>query len=138
MDQPAPQIPRLIFDGDCAFCTSVTTWMEERLHRPDGLNAETVPWQYTDLAAIGTDERRARREVLFVDHRGQLHGGAQAFAQWLIFRGLPYSLLGEFITLPVVRTIAAGVYRLVAANRSHLPGGTPACALPPPGATPRS
>jgi predicted DCC family thiol-disulfide oxidoreductase YuxK len=46
--------------------------------------------------------------------------------------GLP-GLLGRLIRLPVMRTVAAAAYHLVANNRHRLPGGTPACRLAAPG-----
>ena len=125
-------VPWLVFDGDCAFCTSSATWVADRLRRPAGPNAHLIAWQFVDLAALGTDSARAQREVLWVTPGGEIAGGAQAFAKWLQFRGGAYGVLGTVMRLPGVRTLAAGVYRLVADNRQRLPGGTPACALPPP------
>lgn len=131
---PDRTVPWLVFDGDCAFCTSSATWVAERLHRASGPNARLVPWQFTDLPSLGTTEERATTEVLWVQPDGRVVGGAAAFAAWLRFRGGPYGLLGRAMDLPGVRTVAAGVYRVVARNRDKMPGGTPACALPPPGA----
>ena len=125
-------VPWLVFDGDCAFCTSSATWVAARLRRPSGPNAHLIAWQFADLTTLGTDSTRAQREVLWVTPDGDLAGGAQAFARWLQFRGGAYGALGTVMRLPGVRTLAAGVYRLVANNRQRLPGGTPACALPPP------
>ncbi len=125
--------PWLIFDGDCAFCTSAATWVSERLRRTDGPNARTVPWQFTDLAALGTTSERARSEVLWVTPDGTIYGGATAFSHWLRFAGRGYAVLGWALELPVIRTLAAAVYRLIARNRHRMPGGSPACALPPPG-----
>ncbi|GAA1850815.1 thiol-disulfide oxidoreductase DCC family protein [Microlunatus capsulatus] len=137
---PAPTAPRdrpwLVFDGDCAFCTTSATWVAERLHRPSGPDALLVPWQFTDLDALGTTAERAQTEVLWVEPDGAVAGGAAAFAAWLRFRGGAYALLGRAMGLPLVRPVAAAVYRLVARNRSRMPGGTPACALPPPGSAP--
>lgn len=122
--------PWLVFDGDCAFCTSSATWVAARLHRPAAPDAHLVPWQLTDLAALGTTSDRAQTEVLWVEPDGRILGGAPAFAAWLRFRGGLPGLLGRVLELTVVRTVAAGVYRLVARNRDRMPGGTPACALP--------
>jgi predicted DCC family thiol-disulfide oxidoreductase YuxK len=130
------EVPWLVFDGDCAFCTSSATWVAERLLRPQGKNARLVPWQFTDLAALGTSSERTRREVLWVTPDGRIYGGAAAFAQWLIFRGGPYAVPGRAMGLPGVRNLAAAVYRLIARNRHRMPGGSPACALPPPGFDP--
>ncbi len=129
-------VPQLIFDGDCAFCTTSATWIADRLARRDGTDPQLVPWQFTDLAAIGTTSERTQREVLWVDLDGRLFGGASAFAAWLRHRGGPVAPLGRAMTLPIVRTLAAAVYRLVARNRHRLPGGSPACALPAPGSPP--
>jgi predicted DCC family thiol-disulfide oxidoreductase YuxK len=129
-------LPWLIFDGDCAFCTSSAKWLARRLHRPVGPNVRLVPWQLSDLAALGTTADRARREALWVATDGTIHGGAAAFAAWLRFRGGPYAALGFAIDLPLVRSLAAAVYRVIAKNRHRMPGGSPACALPPPGFDP--
>jgi predicted DCC family thiol-disulfide oxidoreductase YuxK len=129
-------VPWLVFDGDCAFCTSAATWVAERLHRLAGPNARLAPWQFSDLAALGTTPERAQREVLWVTPEGAISGGAAAFADWLRFRGGPYGVVGRAMGLPVVRRLAAAVYRLIAQNRDRMPGGSPACALPPTGFDP--
>ena len=138
--QPPKDAPRtspwVVFDGDCAFCTSSATWVAERLRRDGRPTAELVPWQFTDLAALGATRHRAQREVLWVPAEGPVCGGADAFAAWLRFSGMPYAILGRVMTWPGVRQLAGAVYRLVAANRQHLPGGSPACALPPAGFDP--
>ena len=136
-DAPAKtKLPWLIFDGDCAFCTSSAHWLALRLHRSEGPNARLVPWQFTDLAALGTTAERAQREALWVSPDGTIYGGAAAFAEWLKFRGGAYGVAGHVIDLPVVGVLAAAVYRVIAKNRHRMPGGSPACALPPPGFDP--
>ena len=128
-------VPWLVFDGDCGFCTSSANWVARRLRRRDGRNAELRPWQFTDLAALGTTAERAQQEVLWVTPEGEVRGGAAAFAAWLRFAGGAYAVVGRAMDLPGVGFLAAAVYRLIARNRSRLPGGTPACALPAPGQT---
>jgi predicted DCC family thiol-disulfide oxidoreductase YuxK len=123
-----PELPILIFDGDCAFCTTSARLLQ-RLLKSD---VAVEPWQFVDLAAYRTDSRRASHEVLWVDQSGRVHGGAQAVARWMIHAGRVWRLLGIPMTLPPIRWIAAGVYRVIATNRHRLPGGTPACALRPP------
>jgi predicted DCC family thiol-disulfide oxidoreductase YuxK len=132
----AREVPWLIFDGDCGFCTSSTQWLAGKLHRRLGPNARLVPWQFTDLAALGTTAQRAQREVLWVATNGTIHGGAAAFADWLKFRGGAYAIPGHLMSLPLVRSLAAAVYRVIAKNRHRMPGGSPACALPPAGFDP--
>jgi predicted DCC family thiol-disulfide oxidoreductase YuxK len=117
--------PILIFDGDCAFCTTSARWLQRKL----ASRAPVEPWQFTDLPAYGITAERAQYEVLWVDATG-LYGGAQAFAHWLIDSGGLWRIVGRLITLPPIRWVAAGVYRLIANNRNRMPGGTPDCALP--------
>lgn len=124
--------PLLVFDGDCAFCTSAAGWLGDRLAGDPVTDAELAPWQFTDLAAIGTSPERARREVLWLGADGGLYGGADAVSHWLRHAGGGWALLGRLIALPGLRIAAAAGYRLIARNRHRLPGGTPACALPPP------
>ncbi len=124
-------VPWVVFDGDCAFCTSSATWVAERLHRPGRPAARLVPWQFTDLQTLGTTSERAQRELLWVTADGVIEGGAQAFAAWLCYAGRPYAALGTVMRWPAVSGLAGAVYRLVARNRQRMPGGTPACALPP-------
>ncbi|GAB4081654.1 DUF393 domain-containing protein [Modestobacter muralis] len=119
--------PTLVFDGDCAFCTSAVG-VARRVPPAD---VTVVAWQFADLAALGTTAERAQQELLWVDGDGTISGGAAAVARLLRAAGLPLSVLGVLISLPPLRWVAPPVYRLVAANRHRLPGGTPACRMPP-------
>ena len=129
-------VPWIIYDGDCAFCTSSADWLARRMYRPMGPNAWLVPWQFTDLAALGTTAERTQREALWISTDGTIYGGAAAFAEWLKFRGGAYRIAGRVMDLPVIRALAAVVYGVIAKNRHRMPGGSPACALPPPGFDP--
>lgn len=115
----------LIFDGDCGFCTSSVRFAERRI----GVRARVAPWQLTDLPALGITRERAEREVLWAED-GRVYGGAQAVARLLISAGPPWRPLGFVLRVPPFRWAAHGLYRLIAGNRRHLPGGTPACSLP--------
>jgi hypothetical protein len=42
----------------------------------------------------------------------------------------PWRPFGALLLVPPFSWIGAGLYRLIAANRHRLPGGTPACAVP--------
>ena len=52
-------------------------------------------------------------------------------------RGLPWRMAGRLLALRPVLWLAWPAYRLVARNRHRLPGGTAACELPRPSASPR-
>ncbi|MEU8523269.1 DUF393 domain-containing protein [Streptomyces sp. NBC_01216] len=119
--------PVLVYDGDCAFCTASVTYLKRRL-RPACV---VTPWQFADLATLGVTQQRAEHELLWVSRAGTVYGGAQAVARILLSVGGLWAWLGGLLTLPPLRWIAHGVYRIVATNRTRLPGGSPACALPP-------
>jgi predicted DCC family thiol-disulfide oxidoreductase YuxK len=118
----------LVFDGDCAFCTSSARFIERFIPT----SAEIVPWQFANLPALGTTAERARSELLWVQPAGRIDGGADAVSALLVESGGGWRLLGRLMRLPPLDRVAHGLYRLVAANRHRLPGGTPACQLPPP------
>ncbi|MFJ9852876.1 thiol-disulfide oxidoreductase DCC family protein [Streptomyces sp. NPDC101150] len=116
----------LVYDGDCAFCTSAVRFAERRLHP----RCEATPWQFADLEKLGVSQRRAEHEVLWVTPTGSVHGGAQAVAKLLLSARGGWPVVGALLTLPPVRWAAHGGYRLIAVNRHRMPGGTAACALP--------
>ncbi|WP_344127919.1 DUF393 domain-containing protein [Saccharopolyspora halophila] len=118
--------PLLIYDGDCGFCTRsvrAATRLPVRMR--------VLPWQEADLAELGTNEERARAEVLWVATSGRISGGAAAVADLLKACRVPWPLLGRLMSAPLVRGLADRAYRWVADNRYRLPGATPACQLPP-------
>lgn len=115
--------PVLVYDGDCAFCTS-----SARLLKKIGPVAEMVAWQQTDLDALGLSEEAASAAVQWVQIDGTIRSGHEAIAVALTGAGGIWALAGRALLSPGIAPIAAGAYRLVAANRHRLPGGTPACA----------
>ncbi|WP_251060872.1 thiol-disulfide oxidoreductase DCC family protein [Streptomyces sp. ISL-100] len=116
----------LVYDGDRGFCTASVNLAERRL-RP---RCAITPWQFTDLDALGVTQRRAEHEALWVTPTGAVHGGAQAVAKLLLSAGRGWAVPGALLTLPPLRWLAHGAYRLIANNRTRMPGATPACALP--------
>ena len=118
-------MPTLVFDGDCGFCTSVATHFEKRSRVPVTIAA----WQLTDLSALGLTAEQAGTQVYLVTDHG-LFAGAECFAEFMRLQGDPlHRLIAWGMRLPLMRSLAAWGYRLVARNRHRLPGGTPACAM---------
>lgn len=115
--------PVLLYDGDCAFCTSCARLAERRI-RPD---ANIVPWQFADLAELGVPEAQATDAVQWVGVDGTVRSGHEAVAAMLISAGPVSRLAGSFLLLSGITWVAARVYTWVAANRHRLPGSTPAC-----------
>jgi predicted DCC family thiol-disulfide oxidoreductase YuxK len=115
--------PVLLFDGDCAFCTTCAQLVEKRI-RPD---ADVVAWQFADLAELGVTAEQATDAVQWVPADGAVRSGHEAIAAMLASSGPISRLAGRLLLLPGISWIAAKVYAQVAANRHRLPGGTPAC-----------
>jgi predicted DCC family thiol-disulfide oxidoreductase YuxK len=108
----------LLYDGDCAFCMRCIQWTERHLpYRPD-----VVAWQLADLPSLGVTAAEARYSVLWVEPSGRISHGAAAVARLLVASGGRWAVLGRLTLVPPFSVLAAGVYRLVAANRSRLPG----------------
>ena len=118
----------LIFDGDCAFCT---TWVN-RLEAILPSFPTATPWQWLDLDELGLTSHDVTSYAWLVTPRHQFAGHLAFSALLRLQSGFGWRFLGHLITTPPVSWIAALAYRFIAANRHRLPGGTPACALPRP------
>ena len=119
--------PVLLYDGDCAFCTSCARILERI-----GPDTEILAWQYTELAELGITEEQATDAVQWIEIDGTVRSGHEAIAAILNTAGRIWKITGHMILLPGISWMAAKVYRLVADNRHRLPGSTPACACSPP------
>lgn len=121
--------PVFVYDGDCAFCSSCAQFINRRLPT----SAEVVPWQRSDLDALGVTQEQAEAATLWIDGSGaraEVFAGPEGIARLLIDAGSYWRVCGRLLDLPPVRWLAWPTYRLIARNRHRLPGGTPACALP--------
>lgn len=116
----------LIFDGDCAFCTSCANFAAERLDR----SIAVEPWQRLNLAAFGLTEADVTTAVYWVDASGTYRGHL-GVARCCRAMGKLWPVLGRLIEFPLIRPIAGVMYRVIATNRHKMPGGTAACRLDP-------
>jgi predicted DCC family thiol-disulfide oxidoreductase YuxK len=114
--------PTVVFDGDCAFCTSSA----QRLVRWSRGGVRIVPWQRADLPSLDLTEAQCRAAVQFVGPGGVRSGGA-AIAAALGECALPWRAAAPL--LRINRRFTEWCYERVASNRHRLPGGTPACAM---------
>lgn len=94
---------------------------------------ESLPFQWADLGRLGLSLEEARRRIHVVGPTvpgGHLAGGRAA--AWLLRKshGARWRVIGSLLAAPVLRWGTELGYRVVAANRHRLPGGTPACAMP--------
>jgi predicted DCC family thiol-disulfide oxidoreductase YuxK len=114
---------RLVFDGDCAFCTTCANWLA------GGGRVGTVPWQFLDLDAVGLTLDQVTTSVWWLVDEGPVEHSSRAIGRALVARGGWTTYAGRLLLLAPVRPVADAVYRLVARYRHRLPGGTPACRL---------
>lgn len=129
--------PLVVFDGDCAFCTSSINWLVRNF--PGSF--DTVPYQRTDLDGLGLTEAQCRERLQWLTDptrpgvAGNRRAGAQAVTAILRVGGRARGgalgavagVVGAVGSYPPGSWVAAGAYAVVAANRFRLPGGTPAC-----------
>ena len=117
--------PLLIFDGDCAFCTSSVRFIERRIRRHPRIQS----WQRSDLAELGLTQEQCETAVQLIEN-GQVTSAHVAIARLLIYGKRGWAVLGYLLLVPGIKQIAGVVYRWVAKNRDRMPGGTAECALP--------
>ncbi len=117
---------RLVYDADCGFCTRSAQWLDEA----------PVAWHTLDLEAVQVTQAEADANAgWLVDGRITLLG-APAIAAALRARRGSARLLGWALSVPGIRGLANLIYPRIAANRHRMPGGTAACRIEPPKATP--
>lgn len=122
----AADVPVLVYDGDCAFCTRSVRFIERRIRRRPRIAA----WQHLDLASLGLTREMCETAVQWVGVDGEVASGHRAVSRTLIHGGGGWRVLGRLIVLPGVDVLAGILYRWVARNRHRLPGGTAQCAMP--------
>ena len=119
--------PLLVFDGDCAFCTSAVQWAERVLP----VFPRTSPWQWLELDDYGLSQADVTEYAWVVTSRHQYAGHLAASALLRMQPSFGWRFLGHLLATPPLSWVASVAYRCVANNRHRLPGGTPACAMPP-------
>jgi predicted DCC family thiol-disulfide oxidoreductase YuxK len=119
------KVPILIFDGDCAFCSSSA----RALRKMTKNRVAIEPYQFLDLADYSLTEDQTSKAVYFVTPTDTF-SAAKAIARCLIDARTPWSVAGFLLNIPVVISVGELVYAWVSKNRHRLPGGTPECSLP--------
>lgn len=118
--------PILLFDGDCSFCSSSARVLKKMV----GQKVEVLAYQQVDLEPLGILTTECELAVQYADGNKRSSGHI-AIADALIATKSIWSLAGLFIKLPVITSAGFLVYDWVSKNRHKLPGGTPACQMPP-------
>lgn len=130
-DRPmAPDLPILIYDGDCAFCTRSVELGRRWIDRKGRYAIRA--WQQASPGAYGLTVQDCVDAAQFVDEAGRAHAGHLAIAAALTHGAPGWRPLGHLLRMPGVSALAARVYRWVAGHRYELPGGTAACRIEQP------
>ncbi len=117
---------RLVFDGECGFCTRCVHW----LHRLDRrARIETVPYQASGVPeSIGATATECGDAVQWVGPDGQRRSGAAAVNGAL-------DVLTRTPVPSALYRLTSGLqeraYAWVADHRSRFPGTTPHCSAHP-------
>ncbi len=118
----------LIWDGDCAFCARCVQFIQRRIRT----SAKIVAHQKADLKVLGLTTEQCNQALQWVNSDGRIRSGSRAVAELLKTANGVWPVFGVLIDLPVIRLFSSAIYKLIAKNRQHLPGGTAACALDSP------
>lgn len=120
-------VPLLIFDGECRFCT----WAAHFAQRRFRCGERAVAWQSLSpetLAAYELTVADVRAAAWWIDAVGTRERGHRAVGRALRAGGAWRGFLGWLCLRPPGSWLAAALYRIVVRVRAHLPGVTPACA----------
>ncbi|HVV74710.1 MAG TPA: DCC1-like thiol-disulfide oxidoreductase family protein [Mycobacteriales bacterium] len=118
----------LIYDGDCAFCTTAATDIEQHWHGQAGIRA----WQQIGaegLTELGLTVHDVSTKVWWVDPDGTRLGGHKAVARALTEANGWRAVLGRIVGARLMSWPAALGYRVVSRYRHLLPGATDACRI---------
>jgi hypothetical protein len=118
------QLPVLIYDGGCGFCTKAAA-RARRIAQP---NVTVAASSDINLADLGLTADECNEALKFVNSQGTIFSGAAAVSSLLTSSVGAWPLAGRTMGLAGIRQLADICYRLVARNRHRLPGATSSCA----------
>ena len=114
----APDLPLLLYDGDCAFCSA----QAERARRVSGGRVRVEPLQVALEGVPWLPREEALRALQLVDRDGRTYAGAGAIARLLRLTRPVLGTLALGYHLPGVRWLADRAYAFVAKRRYLIAG----------------
>lgn len=117
----------LIYDGDCAICTTCVRWIERRWNsspRPRAIAYQRLHEEAPELVTPSVIQME--QSVWWLDgHRRD--SGARAVARTLLATSGIWRVIGAALLTPPLSWGAQRGYQVVASNRHRLPGYRSAC-----------
>lgn len=108
-----PEIPTLLFDGQCGFCRKWVARLAESSN-----DVDTRPYQEALTEFVQIPEEACERAVHWVDTDGSVCSGADAaFRFWATSSRLGKIALWKYETIPGVAPISEFLYRVISASR---------------------
>ncbi len=120
----------LIYDGDCAVCSSIAGWA--RAHLRPGISvvaSQTI--EESELHRLGLCRADVDTAAYWIDGSGRTWRGHLAFARLLQSVGGPWGVAGRALAVPPLRWVGRLAYPVAARFRHRLPGASDACAVAP-------
>lgn len=116
--KPQP-ILTVFYDQQCPLCNRTVLILNhfDILGAVDFKSAQTYACNYPAMSRL--DEKTLLTDLYALDQQGRLYAGVDTYAQILIAMGYT-NLIGYFMTLPFVHSLASGCYRRIADNRARL------------------
>jgi predicted DCC family thiol-disulfide oxidoreductase YuxK len=121
-----PTFPTLVYDGDCAFCSSCARFVKRWI--PTGAAVEA--WQLIDVESVGLTVPECDAAVQWVTSPTHHTSGPMAIADLLSASRPWWRVVGRLLGSHPVSQVAWPVYNWASRHRDRLPGGTATCALP--------
>lgn len=109
----------VVYDGDCGICEWSATWIKKNVPNVDVVSHREYGVSYLP-------------SVWFITWSGRYEGAGAVSEILKRSNSKPFRVFGLFIGLPVVKTVASGVYFVIAKNRRTISRlfGLRACSLP--------
>ncbi len=108
--------PRTFYNAACPVCSAGVAHIRRLTGERDGGEFQwlDITRQPDALAAYGADLEAVKKRLHVIDRKGALQVGIPAFAA--LWDEIPrYRVFARLVRLPVVRSIAAALYELLAA-----------------------
>lgn len=113
-----PSPPFFLYDGECGFCQRWVDWLDGTTRaRIEFVESQMID----DLPRLGLTDEDVRTASYWVDAAGVAHRGNHSIANALQQGDGIWRALGVALELPVIRSLAAAAYRVIARNRHRLP-----------------